>query len=71
MAARDKRLTDWFGGATPHCCASRFLSLPVTPGNRRAKPSGEPACQSYAPRTSRTPEEKLDDNLEFARLTSR
>ena len=53
------------------CCASRFLSLPVTPGNRLAKLPGEPACQSYAPRTSRTPQEKSDDNFSPVRLTSR
>src|SRR6516162_6884127 len=53
------------------CCASRFLSLPVTPGNRFAKPSGVPACQSWGPPTSRTPQEKSDDNLPSTRLTSR
>jgi hypothetical protein len=44
---------------------------PVTPGNRLAKLPGEPACQSYAPRTSRTPQEKSGDNLSPGRLTSR
>ena len=44
---------------------------PVTPGNRLAKLPGEPACQSYASRTSRTPQEKSGDNLSPVRLTSR
>src|SRR5271156_646617 len=83
MPARDTRLTCWPGGAAPPsppgvgirggwcCCASRFLSLPVTPGNRFAEPLGEQECQSYGAPTRRTTQEKSDDNFPPVRLTSR
>ena len=42
---------DWY------CCAARFLPA-VAPGNRFAKPLGQPACQSCAPQASLAPRRK-------------